>query len=405
MKRLFQKKSSKYDYRQVFLDFNRSLRTIKEKRFLILSIISRIYELVPAQTIHLFWESDDGNYYLLANPEDTEKNLFVQSDGGLVKWLQLNEKPLLVSFSPEYINIFSFHDLQIIKTLNVQLIYPLKTNNKCKGIICLGPRTDRKPYPSKDLEVLSLLLDNAALAIENITYNEERKIHLKHIIQTDKLAVVGQLAAGAAHEIRNPLTCIKSAIQYIQNDIQEPKRKIISSALSEVNRINDIVTGLLTFSRQSNPVKQQFNLVFMVNQTLKLIQHTHIKKQIDFVTSYEDLSLLIVADQDQLTQVFMNIFLNAIDAIPETGIIRTTIQASLIDTTPSYVITVTDNGTGIEEEELEKIFDPFYTTKKEGTGLGLSISYGIIHRHKGNIKIQNHPGGGAEIRIELPQGR
>lgn len=403
LKHLFRKKQIKYDYRQIFLDFNRSLHTIKEKDALISSIITRIQELVPAKNIYLFWEEYDTNRYLLENVYEEKQDLYLLPHDGLINWLRLNEKPLTVSFEPEYINIFSENDLKIIRQLKIKLICPLKTNNQFRGVIFLSKRVDNKPYHPKDLEMLSILLDNAALAIENITYNEERITHLKHIIQTDRLAVVGQLAAGSAHEIRNPLTSIKSAIQYVQEDIKEPrKQKIIQSALAEVDRINDILTGLLAFSRQNNPVKRQFDLIFMINQTLKLLQNTRLKKQISFFTQYDIPSLFIVADQDQLTQVFMNIFLNGMDAIQEEGFIKIKIRLSLIEGIQHVIISIRDNGIGIDEEGLEKIFDPFYTTKENGTGLGLSISYGIIHRHKGNIGIHNHPEGGAQITIQLP---
>lgn len=403
MKRFFKKKQLKYDYRQIFLDFNRSLHMIKEKKSLILSIFTRIQELVPVKDIYLFWEDYDTNRYLLEALPGVKHDLYLLSHDGLINWLQLNEKPLKISFEPEYINIFSENDLRVIKTLNAQLICPLKTNNQFRGVIFLGVRIDKKSYDPKDLEILSILLDNAALAIENITYNEERIAHLKNIIQTDRLAVVGQLAAGAAHEIRNPLTSIKSAMQYVQEDIKEArKQKIVQAALSEVNRINDILTGLLSFSRQNNPVKQEFDFISMIEQILKLLQNTRIKKQIKFITDYDIHSLRIVADQDQLTQVFMNIFLNAVDAIQEEGFIEIKIRLSKIEGLPYIIIAIRDNGIGINEEGLDRIFDPFYTTKVEGTGLGLSISYGIIHRHKGNIEIRNHADGGAQITIHLP---
>jgi signal transduction histidine kinase len=343
--------------------------------------------------------------YVLMNDREINRELFLLSDDRLIHWLRLNEKSLVISFSDEYINIFSQNDLKIIRQLNCKLACPLKANNQFCGVIFLGEKENKKAYQSKDIEILSILLDNAALAIENITYNEERVAHLKHIIQTDRLAVIGQLAAGAAHEIRNPLTSIKSAIQYVQDDISNlKKQKIIQSALSEVNRINEILTGLLSFSRQNDPVKREFDLAAMIDQTLQLIRNTRIKKQIEFIIQLEESPLPVVADRDQLKQVLMNIILNSIDAIRENGIIRIAIQLAMIEGIRHYMITVTDNGTGIDEEQLEKIFDPFYTTKETGTGLGLSISYGIIHRHGGNIEIRNSPEGGACVEIQLPQG-
>jgi signal transduction histidine kinase len=408
LKTLFgNKQKNRYDYRQIFLDFNQSLRTIKDKTSLILSIVTRIYELVQAKNIYVLWQNYDISRYVLMNPQEgINQELYALSDDGLIKWLQLNEKPLIISFAPEYINIFSENDLKIIHQLNCKLICPLKANNQFKGVVFMGEREDKKTYRAKDIEILSILLDNAALAIENITYNEEHVAHLKHIIQTDRLAVIGQLAAGAAHEIRNPLTSVKSAIQYIQDDIRDPKKqKIIRSALSEVNRINEILTGLLSFSRQNDPVKREFDLAWMIDQTLQLIRNTHIKKQIGFITQLGESPLPVVADQDQLKQVIMNIILNSIDAIPETGgIIRIEVQSSITEGIAYYIILVTDNGTGVNEEQLEKIFDPFYTTKETGTGLGLSISYGIIHRHGGNIEIRSSPDGGAQVEIQLPKG-
>jgi signal transduction histidine kinase len=406
LKQLFGNKQNRYDYRQIFLDFNRSLHTIKDKTVLISSIVTRIYELVRAKNIYILWQNYDTSRYVLMNPqEETNGELYILSDEGLVKWLQLNEKPLIVSYLPEYVNIFSENDLKIINQLNCKIICPLKANNQFRGVIFMGEREGSKAYSAKDVEILSVLLDSTALAIENISYNEERVAHLKHIMQTDRLSVIGQLAAGAAHEIRNPLTSIKSAIQYIQGDIHDPKKqKIIHSTLSEVNRINEILTGLLSFSRQNDPVKHEFDLIPMIEQTLQLIRTTQIKKQIQFITQFEISPLPVVADRDQLKQVFMNIILNAIDAVREEGFIRIEVQLSLLEGRIYYHILVTDNGTGIDEEQLEKIFDPFFTTKEEGTGLGLSISFGIIHRHGGTIEIRNHPAGGAQVEIQLPAG-
>lgn len=409
MKQFFTNQKSRYDYRQIFLDFNQSLHTIKDKSSLISSIITRIHELVHTKNIYVLWQNYDATRYTLINPQGEEElnhELYISSGESLIKWLQINEKPLAISFAPEYINIFSENDLKIVKSFNCKIVCPLKANNQFRGVIFIGENEDKKDYDAKDMEVLSVLLDSAAIAIENIIYNEERVARMKHILQTDRLSVIGQLAAGAAHEIRNPLTSIKSAIQYVQGDIMDPKKqKIINSTLVEVNRINEILTGLLSFSRQNDPVKREFDLVSLIEQTLQFIQNTHIKKQIQFVAKYEMNPLPIVADQDQLKQVMINIILNAIDAIQEEGFIRIEVKPALTDGIIYYHIIITDNGTGIDEEQLEKLFDPFFTTKEEGTGLGLSISYGIVHRHGGNIEIRNHPGGGTQVEIQLPKGK
>ena len=403
MNPFFNNRKNQYDYRQVFLDFNSTLHTIKDKTLLISSIVTRIYELIPAKAIHAFWENAEASRFLLMNIIEPDDDMYLLPDDGLVKWLKLNDTPLTVSFLPEYANIFSPNDEKIVKRLETVLIYPLKTNNSFMGAIFIQSRKDNKAYSKSELEMLSILLDNVALAVENVAYHDERIVHLKHIYQSDRMAVVGQLAAGAAHEIRNPLTSIKSAIQYIKDDIREPrKQKIIESVLQEVDRINVILSGLLSFSRQNNPVKREFDLAAMIEQTIDLIKNTRIKKQIQFTTACFAPSIPIIADCDQIKQALVNVILNAIDAIDDNGEIEVNVSPAKTEGELFYTITVSDNGRGICEDDLEKLFDPFYTTKEEGTGLGLSISYGIIRRHRGMIDIVNRPEGGAKVVIKLP---
>ena len=406
MRLLFNNRKNQYNYRQVFLDFNRTLHTIKDMTLLISSIVTRIYELIPAEAIYVFWEnSETGNFQLINSDPDMPTDLCLLPDDGLISWLKLNEKPLTVSLAPEFANIFSPNDEKIIKYLEPALVYSLKTTNHFRGAILMKKRNDNKDYSGHDLEMVSILLDNATLAIENVAYNEERVAHLKHIFRSDRLAVIGQLAAGAAHEIRNPLTSIKSTIQYVKGDIQDPKKqKMIDSVLQEVDRINNILAGLLSFSRQSDPVKRKFDLAVLIDQTLELIRNTRMNKQIKMSAVYFASSIPIVADNDQIKQALLNIILNAVDAIDDKGKIDVNVQPIKIEGEMFYSIAINDTGKGIQEENLEKLFDPFYTTKEEGTGLGLSISYGIIHRHKGSIDIGNRPEGGAQAIIRLPQG-
>ena len=402
---MLNKTKYQYDYRQFFLDFNRTLNTIKDKTLLISSIISRIYELIPTKAVYAFWENNKTNHFQLINIEPgMSSDMFLAHDDGLVKWLRVNDTPLNVSFAPEFANIFSTNDAKIVKSLDAILVCPLKTNNGLMGAFMIQKRRDNKPYEKSELEMLSMLLDNVALAIENVVYSEERAIHLKHIYQADRLAVIGQMAAGAAHEIRNPLTSIKSVMQYIKNDLQEPrKQKMVETVLSEIDRINEILAGLLSFSRQNIPVKREFDLAALIDQTIDLIKNTRQQKQINFTTAYFAPSITIVADSDQLKQVFINIIINAIDAIDEEGNVEIDVCTSKFENEMFYTITVSDNGKGISEDVLEKLFDPFYTTKDNGTGLGLSISFGIIHRHRGMIDITNRSEGGAQVVIRLPQ--
>ncbi|MDL2247878.1 histidine kinase, partial [Bacteroides sp. OttesenSCG-928-J23] len=189
------------------------------------------------------------------------------------------------------------------------------------------------------------------------------------------------MAAGAAHEIRNPLTAIRSTIQYLSKDFKDDpvKSEMVSELISEVERINKIVQGLLSFARPSLINAAEVNIEQLINQTLLLVQTTLIKQQVEVQFEFFEENTLVLGDAEQLKQVFLNLMLNAIEAMganpPErqrTLIISIESGAHISTNTRMLLITFEDTGQGIEEKHLENVFNPFFTTKDEGTGLGLA---------------------------------
>lgn len=215
--------------------------------------------------------------------------------------------------------------------------------------------------------------------------------------RTDRLATLGELAAGAAHEIRNPLTAIRSTIQYLSKDFSaDPvKSEMVTELISEVERINKIVQGLLSFARPSDLNTSDINIEQLINQTLLLVTNTLRKQNVEVEFEYFTDNTTIQGDAEQLKQVFLNIILNAVEAMgknpPERS--RTLIisieKGTPINTHSRYlIISFEDSGKGIEQKNIENVFNPFFTTKEEGTGLGLAICYGIINRHEGEIEVK-----------------
>lgn len=400
------------DYKQVFIDFNKSLKLISDKLLLINNTITRINELADPKHVHFFIANPDTNLYDLAATTWLTNNLsklVFRNNESLVKWLKLNETHLIISRQPEYASIFSANDWKIIEILECHIVFPLKVMNTLNGMVLLGPKKNNpgKKYTSDEIEMISILLDNAALAIENISFYDEQKESLKKMYRADRLAVIGQLAAGAAHEIRNPLTTIRSTIQYLGKDIQNPaKQQMALQLLTEVDRINEIIKGLLSFSRQNEPALETVDLKSILEQTISLISNTALNKGISINLEYQVADITLTADGNQLKQVFLNIVLNAVEAIEKNGEIKVEVTRKDIADGPKrtsyFVIRINDNGKGISAENSEKVFDPFFTTKSEGTGLGLSICYGIIHKHNGEIEINSELNKGTDVIIKLP---
>lgn len=220
--------------------------------------------------------------------------------------------------------------------------------------------------------------------------------------QSDRLASVGQLAAGIGHEINNPLMNIMSLASLIEEAVKNKDPEIlndVSVLKKEGQRCARIVQGILSFARENKPHYHEFNLAQLIDETLDLLQHRLETADINVVTELQE-HLYMNGDANQIQQVLVNVILNAVQASPEGGTININAREEL-----DYVsIEIIDTGTGISNENLSRVFDPFFTTKNEGegTGLGLSVSYGIVKHHGGTIHLQNVDDSGLRVAILLP---
>ncbi len=220
------------------------------------------------------------------------------------------------------------------------------------------------------------------------------------IKQKEKFATIGELSANIAHEIRNPIASLKGSIEMLKEGklIHTHKEKLMDIALKEMDRLNKIITDFLNYSRPKKPDFRCFNLNPVLNDTLDLLKNMAVTKtDISIKKNFEG-DLNINADPQKLQQVFWNLGMNAIEAMPSGGELRVSARKEV-----DYIeIVFQDSGDGIPEEAIGKIFYPFFTTKEEGTGLGLSIAYRIIEEHNGKINIISKPGGGTTFKIILP---
>lgn len=239
---------------------------------------------------------------------------------------------------------------------------------------------------------------------------EKRRVE-KALWRSQRLASIGRLAAEIAHEVNNPLTSAVTFSKLVRKIAeQEPfpesrlpeLREYISYMDAEASRCAETAKGLLDFSRQGEIEIKENDLREILEKTLDIIRHRSELGKINIVTSHAPGLPHVICDYKRLQQAVLNIFWNAIEAMPEGGMLS--VATSFDKKKGAVVIDISDTGCGISEEDQEKIFEPFFTTKAEGkgAGLGLSVAYGIIRQHKGQISIQSHPGKGTHFTIELP---
>jgi len=227
----------------------------------------------------------------------------------------------------------------------------------------------------------------------------------EQMVQTEKLTSLGLLAAGVAHEVNTPLAVISNYIQMLAKQIpsDDPRQKTIERIVKQTFRASEIVNNLLNFSRTGAAEFIEVDLNYVLEETLTLVQHPFKTAQVNVIKNYTEQLPPVLGSTTRLQQVFLNLFMNARDAMPSGGMleVRTGAQNGSVE------VEVTDTGMGIPAEHLQRIFDPFFTTKAtgKGTGLGLSVSYGIIKEHAGKVDVRSTPGKGTSFRLEFPVAR
>ncbi len=253
--------------------------------------------------------------------------------------------------------------------------------------------------------VVPLFENNKSLGVQVIFSDMTQIKQLEEEIRrTEKLASLGVMAAGLAHEIKNPLVAIKTFAdlfpkRYNDSEFREVYAKVLNE---EIDRINNLVEQVLLFAKPQILKFEQVNLTELLNSTLTLLNFQFSDKKVKIIKNLPNQDIIIKGDREKLKQVFINILMNSYEALNnKDGIIDIT----LTENENKIEVIISDNGTGIKKEIMNKIFDPFFTTKQKGTGLGLSIVLRIIEEHKGKIKVESNVNEGTKVFIEIPRIR
>lgn len=229
----------------------------------------------------------------------------------------------------------------------------------------------------------------------------EERLIARHLTQMEKLSAIGELAAGLAHEIKNPLAGIKGAIEIIRDSMREdhPHRKVLAEVLSEVGRIDRIVMDLLFYAKPKSSDFVPLDVVTLIRNVVNFIRKMAAAKSIQIDFQPQGAIPRLTGDENDLKQLILNLLFNAIEAVPARGLISISVSATADS---KIMIEVSDNGPGIPAGKLSRIFAPFFTTKKNGTGLGLATCRRIVTNHGGEIRVTSEEGKGANFIVELP---
>jgi signal transduction histidine kinase len=293
------------------------------------------------------------------------------------------------------------------------LLVPLLMDGELHAVLAVGEKLSGEVYSGVEIDVLETLMGETAVAVKNARLYqdlrkqmEETRRTQEQLFQTAKLAAVGEMAASLAHELNNPLMVILGRSELLQRDMPADSRAAMhaDTIASEATRAGRIVHDVLDFSRRREPNREPVSLDQLLDRALALLEGRLHRARVEVARVFDGEPPLLPGDRDQLTQVFINLIGNAIDAMPEGGLLTIETGLHSHEGRPYAGLDVIDTGAGIPAEVLPHVFEPFYTTKPEGTGtgLGLPISRRIVEAHGGVLEAESSPGRGTRMRVRLP---
>jgi signal transduction histidine kinase len=404
-----------FDLYAIF-ELSRKLNSVLELEDLLSEMLSTLVDQLGIRNIAIFLRRDPKHDKLSflkhkgisPGSPGRQKHWEISMKGELYRLFLAEKESLFL----EEIRAFIDDDdpeMRILKELDCKLCVPLISRDELVGILSLGSKKTNLRFSDSDLEFIFVLADHLTVAVENaILYENQKCINAelrrtqRQLIQSEKLAALGQLSASLAHEVNNPLGIIKNYLLILSQSMGEddPNQRHIKTVKDEVGRIARTVRSLLDFSRPEKEKMTLLDLSSVLGQTVSLLDKEFSKKKIKIEQQIPKDLWPVTGDRDQLKQVFLNLLVNSRDFMPQGG----EIKLSARNTESGVTIEFWDTGPGIPQDNLSRIFEPFFTTKEEGkgTGLGLWICYGIIQRHGGTIQAKRRKKG-ASFTVSLPK--
>jgi signal transduction histidine kinase len=344
-------------------------------------------------------------------PDTIDITLCSSSTKGMLGRAFQEQQVQLIDYPNIEDELFQFFPQEILKQLGSSMLAPVLSRERVAGAIFVGRLKSQNPFAPSDAVYLATLASILSLGFSSNSLqqriealsNKLSRVDAQ-LLQSAKLAATGKLAASIAHEINNPLQSVQSCIYLVADSMTDngPNKQYLDIAREELERIAKIVQRLADLYRPSQEGQRKTDLNALLENVLALMSKRLQQSNVQVRRSLDSDLPHIMVMSDQIKQVSFNLILNAVEAMPEGGSLD--IKTSLVrEPSGSYVeISFRDSGVGIAPEAIERIFDPFYTTKAKGTGLGLSISHDIVERHGGSLHVESQVGSGTVFTARLP---
>ncbi len=396
-KRIF---SKKYRYHETIMSFSKDIISILDLDELLKSLDAVLTKSLDTSELSVFLIKEGKDTYGLAHSSAKRDEPAIVGDLEDMGRIWLKEE---LTWKEANIK-------RLMGMINAEVFIPLRCKGKAIGFLTLGEKNNGGFYSYEELNILSALSNQAAVAIDNARLIKELDRSKDLLRRSEQLSLIGNLAVRIAHEIRNPLVAIGTFIQMLPYKYSDPefRENFYNIALEEVNRINDLITEMLDLTKNKVSRFQSENIHRIIEKMLLLASPKAKEKGISIIKKYDTSIPNVMLDVEKIKQVFLNLFYNAIEFNREGGQIA--VVTRLIDSNNNHSVLrvdVKDTGIGIPAENIERIFDPYFTTKHKsplfkGTGLGLFISNQYILEHMGWIQVESTIDKGTTFAVHFP---
>jgi signal transduction histidine kinase len=393
--------------RKTLAAFAGSVVKILRRGDLVQALCESIDEIFEVETRMLFLlDVPEKRYVAVAGISETSVAPEVPLSSEFARSLVVRSEPVLLGEEKEGGHREGRDFVERCEANGWEVCVPLIGGADLLGFLALGRKKKLEPYTIGDLEDLRTIGTQTAIALENVRLYEELQSSQEIINRAGRLSALGTLAAGIAHEIRNPLVSIQTFFQLAPQRLKDEEfmTSFLGIAEGEVRRIAKLIGELLSYAKTTEPRIEHLNLCEVVERTISLVEPHAREKGVTLEIAPLDAVKPVQGDEDQLKQVFLNIVLNAIQATDDGGCVSITFDNVVRDGISYCSLKVKDTGTGIPKELQDSIFNPFFTTKDKGSGLGLAVSHRIISDCGGSISVESEEGSGSTFEIMLPAG-
>jgi signal transduction histidine kinase len=385
-----------YDYRLRLRQLSAALVHVLDQSQLVRRLGDELTEILDVERCDIFIRDEQSRRLMAAYPAAGESDPLPE---GALQYLETLTQPVLTSeleaVAPPAASLF--------RSRSWEVALPLRIDQRLTGFVALGRNKDFRIFSGEDLLLLGGVAAGASVALENASLSRQLRRSEQVLERANQLSSLGMLAAGIAHEIRNPLVAVKTFLDLLPQRLEDTEflTQFRDLSLGELRRVTDLISDLLALGKSKTAERREVEIQQTLEPVLRLMESSAKKRQVELAVRLAPALPSILADPDQLKQIVLNLLLNAIESSTPGQAVTLEVRG-LPDT---VVLEVRDQGSGIPQDQLENIFHPFFTTKETGTGLGLALVHQMIVEHGGQITVESALGRGTTFRVALPRAQ